>query len=65
MSAAMVDPGLLAPIRAYPRRRFAARDWNEENLLRYLLPLAAEGVFWQDFFDPNPLPSDARARAVA
>jgi AcrR family transcriptional regulator len=65
MSAAMVDPGLLDPIRAYQRRKFAEWDWSDENLLRYVLLLAAEGVFWQDFFDLNPLPLDVRARIVA
>ena len=65
MSAAMVDPALLDPIREYQKRKFAEWDWNDQNLLRYVLLLAAEGVFWQDFFDLNPLPPEVRARVTA
>jgi AcrR family transcriptional regulator len=65
MSAAMVDPGLLDPIRQHQRKKFSEWQWSDAELLRYVLLLAAEGVFWQDFFDLNPLPPEARARVVA
>ena len=65
MSAAMVDPSLLDPIRAHQRRKFSEWTWDDAELMRYLLLLAAEGVFWQDFFDLNPLPPEARARVAA
>jgi AcrR family transcriptional regulator len=65
MSAAMVDPSLLDPIREHQKRKFAEWQWDDASLLRYLMLLAAEGVFWQDFFDLNPLPPEVRARIVA
>lgn len=65
MSGAMVDPTLLDPIREHQRRKFAQWQWDDANLLRYVMLLAAEGVFWQDFFDLNPLPPEARARVIA
>ena len=65
MSAAMVDPTLLDPIREYQRRKFAAWDWTESDQMRYVLLLAAEGLFWQEFFDLNPLPPDMRQRIAA
>jgi AcrR family transcriptional regulator len=65
MGAAMTDPSLLDPIREHQRRKFADWEWDEASLKRYLMLLAAEGVFWQDFFDLNPLPAAVRARIVA
>ena len=65
MSAAMVDPTLLEPVRAHQRRKFADWTWDDNEIMRYLLLLAAEGVFWQDFFDLNPLPPEARAKVAA
>ena len=65
MGAAMTDPSLLDPIREHQRRKFSEWRWDDADIMRYLMLLAAEGVFWQDFFDLNPLPPDARARIVA
>lgn len=65
MGAAMTDPSLLDPIREHQRRKFAEWKWDEADVMRYLMLLAAEGVFWQDFFDLNPLPPDVRARLTA
>lgn len=65
MGAAMTDPDLLDPIREHQRRKFAGWTWDDADVMRYLMLLAAEGVFWQDFFDLNPLPPDVRARLVA
>ena len=58
MSAAMVDPGLLDPIRAHQRRKFSTWQWTDDDLMRYLMLLAAEGVFWQEFFNLNPMPPE-------
>ena len=65
MSAAITDPTLLDPIRNWQKQKFADWAWNDADLFRYLLVLAAEGAFWQDFFDLNPLPAEARARVKA
>ena len=65
MGAAMTDPSLLDPIRVHQRKKFAEWRWDEADVMRYLMLLAAEGVFWQDFFDLNPLPPEVRARLIA
>ncbi|AVP98243.1 hypothetical protein C7S18_14035 [Ahniella affigens] len=65
MSAAMVDPGLLEPVRAYHHRKFASWEWHDQDLFAYLLLLAAEGTFWQDFFNTNAMPGPARERLFA
>jgi AcrR family transcriptional regulator len=62
MSAATVDSTLLDPIRAHQKRKFAEWRWDDADLMQYLMLLAAEGVFWQDVFELNPLPPQARAR---
>jgi len=65
ISAAMVDPTLLDPIRAHQKKKFAEWTWDEPELKRYLLLLATEGLFWQDFFNLDPLPPGVRDRVVA
>jgi len=65
MSAAMVDPSLLDPAREHQRRTFDGWDWSDEDLMRYVVLMASEGVFWQELFDMNPLPPDIHARVVA
>ena len=65
MGAAMTDPSLLDPIREHQRRKFAEWRWDDADVMRYLMLLAAEGVFWQDFFELNPLPPEVRARLTA
>lgn len=65
MSAATIDPSLLDPIRAHQRRKFSEWRWDDADLMRYLMLLAAEGVFWQEVFDLNPMPPEARARIAA
>jgi AcrR family transcriptional regulator len=65
MSAAMVDPSLLDPIRAHQQRKFSTWAWTDDDLMRYLMLLAAEGVFWQEFFNLNPMPPEVRARISA
>lgn len=65
MGAAMTDPSLLDPIRNHQRKKFSEWRWDDADVMRYLMLLAAEGVFWQDFFDLNPLPPEVRARLTA
>lgn len=65
MSAAMVDPSLLEPVRAFQQRKFQSWQWNDQDLFAYLLLLAAEGAFWQDFFSTNVMPTEARERLFA
>lgn len=65
MGAAVCDPGLLDPLREHQRKKFSEWRWDDADVMRYLMLLAAEGVFWQDFFDLNPLPPQVRARLTA
>lgn len=65
LSAAMVDPGLLDPVRTHIAREFADWTWDDQDLERYLLLLAADGLFWQRVFALNPLPEAVRARLTA
>jgi len=65
LSAAMVDPGLLDPVRQHVTREFAEWQWDDTDLERYLLLLAADGLFWQGLFAINPLPPEVRPRLEA
>ncbi len=65
LSAAMVEPGLLDPIRAHTAREFADWRWDDADLERYLLLLAADGLFWSRLFAISPLPDAVRPRLVA
>jgi AcrR family transcriptional regulator len=64
LSAAMVDPSLLDPVRAHMAREFADWTWDEQDLKRYLLLLATDGLFWNNLFNLSPLPADVRPRLV-
>jgi AcrR family transcriptional regulator len=65
LSAAMVDPALLDPVRAHVGREFAGWTWDDADLERYLLLLAADGLFWNHLFNMSPLPAEARPRLAA
>lgn len=65
LSAAMVDPSLLDPVRQHVSREFAEWQWDDTDLERYLLLLAADGLFWQGLFAINPLPPEVRPRLEA
>ena len=65
ISAAMVDPNLLDPVRTHLVAEFADWQWDEADLERYLLLLAADGLFWNQIFNVSPLPADARPRLAA
>ncbi len=65
VSAAMVDPQLLDPVRQHHATEFADWRWDDADLERYLLLLAADGLFWNQLFDVSPLPPHARPRLAA
>ncbi|MBK8284459.1 MAG: TetR family transcriptional regulator [Ahniella sp.] len=65
ISASMVDPSLLDPVREHHRRKFEHWTWDEAELKRYVLLLATEGLFWQDFFNLDPLKPEIKARVVS
>lgn len=65
LSAAMVDPGLLDPIREHHATEFADWRWDDTDLERYLLLLAAGGLFWNQLFNVSPLPPHIRPRLAA
>lgn len=65
LSAAMVDPELLDPVRAHVQREFADWRWDEADLERYLLLLAADGLFWSRLFGLSPVPAEVRLRLAA
>jgi len=65
LSAAMVGPDLLDPIRSHVDREFADWRWDEADLERYLLLLAADGLFWNQLFNVSPLPAHVRPRLAA
>ena len=65
ISAAMVDPNLLDPVRTHLVAEFADWQWDEADLERYLLLLAADGLFWNQLFNVSPLPPEARPRLAA
>ena len=65
VSAAMVDPGLLDPVRAHLAAEFADWEWDDADLERFLLLMAADGLFWNQLFNVSPLPPALRPRLVA
>ena len=62
VGAAMHDPSVLEPARAYEAARFDGIDWDETSLKQQLLRLAAMGMFWADFFHCPELPEPLMAR---
>lgn len=65
LSAAMVDPPLLDPVRTHLAEEFADWGWDDADLERYLLLLAADGLFWNHLFNVSPMPAEVRPRLVA
>lgn len=62
VGAAMHDPSVLEPARAYEAERFARVDGDEAALRQQLLRLAAMGMFWADFFHCPELPESLKKR---
>jgi len=65
LSAAMADPDLLDPVRAHVQREFADWAWDDVDLERYLLVLAADGLFWSRLFGLSPVSAEIRSRLAA
>lgn len=64
VSAAMHDPSVLEPARAYEAERLAKIDASDSDaaLRQQLLRVAAMGMFWADFFRCPELPENLKAR---
>lgn len=65
LSAAMVDPSLLDPVREHMAREFADWTWDDRDLERYLLLQACDGLFWNNLFNLGALPPEVRPRLIA
>lgn len=65
LSAVAHDPGLLDPIRGHHQRECACKVWDDAEIQRSILRLAAEGLFWSEFFGCAEVPPEQRARVVA
>lgn len=61
VGAAMHDPTVLEPARAYEAARFEGIEKSETTLKQELLRLAAMGMFWADFFQCPELPEPLKA----
>lgn len=65
VSAAMHDPSVLEPARAYEAERFAQADGDDAALRQQLLRLAAMGMFWADFFHCPEIPEPQKEKLRA
>jgi len=65
LSAAVHQPELLEGCREEIRQRYADEIWDEASVRTYLLRMAALGMFWDDVFQFDHLPAEARAKLVA
>jgi len=65
LSALTLDPSLLDPVRQFIAQKLAGLEWDDVQLRRHLLRLAAEGLFWSEIFEYRELDPDVRERLVA
>ena len=65
LSAVAHDPSLLDPIREHHRNECERQEWNPTAVQRAILRLAAEGLFWSEFFGCNEVPAEHRAALIA
>ena len=65
VGAAMLDPDLLEPVHEFHREKFDQLDWDEADIRRMMLRLAAQGLFWMEAFNCYDMPPAARKRLVA
>lgn len=65
LSAVTLDHSLLDPVREFTKRRREGVTWDNAQLRRHLLRMAAEGLFWSELFGCEELPADVRKRLVA
>ena len=64
VSAVTHDRTLLDPVREFIAGKRAGRVWDDQQLRRQLLRLAAEGLFWSELFEYGELEPDVRTRLV-
>lgn len=64
LSAAMLDPSLLDPVRCFHNERIADLEWTDTDLQRFVLRLAADGLFWLEMFQCYEFPLPVRKRLV-
>ncbi len=65
IAAAVHEPELLGPVRAFYAARYDGRAWTDRELKLFVIDLAADGLFWQGVFDIYGLPDDVRPRLNA
>ena len=65
LSAVAHDPSLLDPIRCHHQQECAARTWDDAEIQRSVLRLAAEGLFWSEYFGCSEVPAEHRDRIIA
>ena len=56
---------MLEAVREFHCERFDQLEWNEADIRRMLLRLAAEGLFWMETFNCYEMPAEARERLVS
>lgn len=64
LSAVMLDPSLLDPVREFHNERIDHLQWTDTDLHRFMLRLAADGLFWMELFQCYELPPAARKRLI-
>ena len=62
LSAAVHQPDLLDGCRQEILDRYANADWNDTELRAHVLRLAAVGLFWDEIFQFQSMPAEARQR---
>lgn len=65
LSAVAHDPDLLEPVRCHHRDESAQRCWDDAEIQRSVLRLAAEGLFWSELFGCAEIPAEQRPRVIA
>ena len=65
LSALSLDRSLLDPVREHIAEKRAAVVWDDMELRRHLLRLAAGGLFWSELFEYGVLEPGVRERLVA
>lgn len=65
LAAVMLEPSLLSPCREYFRSMYpAGDDWEEDDVRRTLLRLAADGLFWTEVLGLYEFPQATRERLI-
>ena len=64
LSAVAHDPSLLDPVRCHHQAECSTRTWDAAEIQRSILRLAAEGLFWSEFFGCSEVPAEQRERVL-